>query len=96
MAVDTLCDPASARLYKPFDVLNVQRTVDCKTWALSPRNIAVALTRPRCPFAAVAFADPAKYAGKQVPVVSEYLSWPQAAEILTKVTGIPVKCAPWP
>lgn len=41
--------------------------------------------------AAVAFADPAKYAGKQVPVVSEYLSWPQAAEILTKVTGVPVK-----
>ena len=49
-----------------------------------------------CPGAAVAFADPSKYAGKQVPVVSEYLSWPQAAEILTKVTGIPVKCAPWP
>ena len=24
--------------------------------------------------------------------MSEYLSWPQAAEILTKVTGIPVKC----
>lgn len=45
---------------------------------------------------AVAFADPAKYAGKQVPVVSEYLSWPQAAEIVSKVTDIAVKCAPWP
>ncbi|KAK9826155.1 hypothetical protein WJX81_002045 [Elliptochloris bilobata] len=42
--------------------------------------------------AAVVFADPTKYAGKVVPVVAEeYLSWPQAAEILTEVTGFPVK-----
>ena len=59
-------------------------------------GVTLNLTLPWCSYAAVAFADPAKYAGKQVPVVSEYLSWPQAAEILTEVTGIPVKCAPRP
>lgn len=43
--------------------------------------------------APVIFADPGKYAGKTIPVVRERLSWPDAAQILTEVTGIPVKCA---
>ena len=41
----------------------------------------------------VVFADPAKYAGRVVPVVRERISWPQAAQILSEVTGIPVRCA---
>ena len=41
----------------------------------------------------VVFADPGKYAGKTIPVVRERLSWPDAAQILTEVTGIPVRCA---
>ena len=43
--------------------------------------------------APVIFADPAKYTGKTIPVVRERLSWPDAAQILTEVTGIPVRCA---
>ena len=41
----------------------------------------------------VIFVDPAKYAGKVVPVVRERISWPEAAQILSEVTGIPVRCA---
>ena len=40
----------------------------------------------------VVFADPAKYTGKVVPVVRDRISWPQAAQILSEVTGIPVRC----
>ena len=46
-----------------------------------------------CVVIAVVFADPAKYAGKVVPVARERLSWPEAAQMLSEVTGIPVRCA---
>ena len=42
--------------------------------------------------APVVFADPAKYAGKTVPVARELVSWPDVAQTLSEVTGIPVKC----
>ena len=43
--------------------------------------------------AAVAFADPGRYAGKVVPVARERLSFGEVAETLTEVTGVPVRCA---
>ena len=46
--------------------------------------------------AAVAFADPEKYAGKVIPVAREAISWPQVADILTEVTGTKVRRASMP
>lgn len=39
------------------------------------------------------FANPGDYAGRILPVVRECLSWPQAAQILTEVTGVQVRRA---
>lgn len=46
-----------------------------------------------CALAAVVFANPGAYAGRILPVVRECVSWPQAAQILTEVTGVQVRRA---
>jgi len=43
---------------------------------------------------AAVFADPHDYIGATVPVVSEYISYAKIAEIVSQVTGKPLKYVP--